>query len=149
MHSIGAGCFIAEIQQTSDITYRIYDFGRTGLDGKPRELHTELSKEAIDFSILKDYRTQYADLKNVENEVVSCGYFTTSIYDLTESVIVPVKSRDSFLRIICVSGSGRLQDSEGNDIQIKQGETVLVPACINTVKMLPSGSMKLLSCYVR
>ena len=85
VHSIGAGAFIAEIQQTSDITYRIYDFNRKDADGNTRELHTELAKGAIDYTVLPDYRTHYQKAQDREVELVSCPYFTTSLYDLTEA----------------------------------------------------------------
>ena len=85
VHSIGAGAFIAEIQQTSDITYRIYDFNRKDADGNTRELHTELAKGAIDYTVLPDYRTHYQKAQDREVELVSCPYFTTSLYDLTGS----------------------------------------------------------------
>lgn len=150
IHSIGTGCFIAEIQQTSDITYRIYDFGRVGLDGKPRELHTELSKAAIDYTVLDDYKTSYEDVKNAENEIVSCEYFTTSLYDLDKPVTAHVKTLDSFLIVICTGGNGSLSDSEGNEVTIRQGETVLIPACTESVTFTPSGNgMKLLTSYIR
>ena len=149
IHSIGTGCFIAEIQQTSDITYRIYDFGRVGLDGKPRELHTELSKAAIDYTVLEDYKTAYEDVKNAENEIVSCEYFTTSIYDLTEPAKAPVKANDSFLIVICVDGNGSLTDAEGNTVSLRQGETVLVPADTEEVTFTPEGGMKLITSYIR
>lgn len=145
IHSIGCGCFIAEIQQTSDITYRIYDFGRTGLDGKPRELHTELSKAAIDYTVLEDYKTAYNEVKNAENEIVSCEYFTTSLYDLTEPVTASVKEHDSFMIVICTGGNGQLTDSEGNTVTLRQGETVLIPAATESVTFTPSGSLKLLT----
>lgn len=149
IHSIGTGCFIAEIQQTSDITYRIYDFGRVGLDGKPRELHTELSKAAIDYTVLEDYKTAYEDVKNAENEIVSCEYFTTSLFDLDQPVSVPVKANDSFLIVICVGGNGTLTDSEGNIVTLRQGETVLVPACTESVTFTPSEGLKLITSYIR
>lgn len=149
IHSIGTGCFIAEIQQTSDITYRIYDFGRTGLDGKPRELHTEESKDAIDYSVLDDYKTHYSELKNVENEIVSCEYFTTSLLDLDKPLTLPVKERDSFLIVICTEGSGTLEDSEGNTVSLRQGETVLVPACTESVTFATSEGIRLLTSYIR
>ena len=140
IHSIGSGCFIAEIQQTSDITYRIYDFGRKGLDGKPRELHTELSKAAINYTVLPDYKTAYTEKQNEENEIVSCEYFTTSLYDLDKPVTKEVKSLDSFLIVICTEGKGSLTDSEGNTVSLRQGETVLVPACTGSVTFTPEGS---------
>lgn len=149
IHSIGTGCFIAEIQQTSDITYRIYDFGRVGLDGKPRELHTELSKAAIDYTVLEDYKTAYEDVKNAENEIVSCEYFTTSLFDLDQPVSVPVKANDSFLIVICVGGNGTLTDAEGNIVTLRQGETVLVPACTESVTFTPAEGLKLITSYIR
>ena len=149
IHSIGSGCFIAEIQQTSDITYRIYDFGRKGLDGKPRELHTELSKAAIDYTVLPDYKTAYTEKQNEENEIVSCEYFTTSLYALDKPVTKEVKSLDSFLIVICTEGKGSLTDSEGNTVSLRQGETVLVPACTGSVTFTPEGKLKLLTSYIR
>ena len=149
IHSIGSGCFIAEIQQTSDITYRIYDFGRKGLDGKPRELHTELSKAAINYTVLPDYKTAYTEKQNEENEIVSCEYFTTSLYDLDKPVTKEVKSLDSFLIVICTEGKGSLTDSEGNTVSLRQGETVLVPACTGSVTFTPDGNLKLLTSYIR
>ena len=149
IHSIGKGCFIAEIQQTSDITYRIYDFGRLGLDGKPRELHTELSKAAIDYTVLPDYKTQYQSIKNQENEIVSCKYFTTSLYELDKEVTKDMSGLDSFVIAICVEGCGSLTDSEGNTVSLSQGETVLVPACSRSFTLRPEGNMKVITSYIR
>ena len=149
IHSIGKGCFIAEIQQTSDITYRIYDFGRLGLDGKPRELHTELSKAAIDYTVLPDYKTQYQSIKNQENEIVSCKYFTTSLYELDKEVTKDMSGLDSFVIAICVEGCGSLTDSEGNTVSLSQGETVLVPACSRSFTLRPEGSIKVITSYIR
>lgn len=148
IHSIGKGCFIAEIQQTSDLTYRIYDFGRLGLDGKPRELHTELAKDAIDYSVSEDYRTSYESVMNVDTPLVECEYFKTHLLDLTEPMSVKVNSKDSFMVLICLEGKGELQDPEGNVIALKQGETVLIPACNDTVTFNPLGVLKLIICWV-
>lgn len=148
VHSIGKGCFIAEIQQTSDITYRIYDFGRLGLDGKPRELHTELAKDAIDYSVSEDYRTAYTPVQNEDTPLVECEYFKTHLLDLTEPLSVDVKSKDSFLIVICLEGKGKLIDSEGNVVSLTQGETVLVPASVDNVTFVPSAGLKLLACRV-
>ena len=149
IHSIGSGCFIAEIQQTSDITYRSYDFGRLGLDGKPRELHTELSKAAIDYTVLPDYKTPYQSIKDQENELVSCKYFTTSLYELDKEVTKDMSGLDSFVIAICVEGSGSLTDSEANAVSLRQGETVLIPACSRSFTLRPEGSMKVLTSYIR
>lgn len=150
IHSIGTGCFIAEIQQTSNITYRIYDFGRVGLDGKPRELHTELSKAAIDYSVLDDYKTHYTEKKNEENEVVSCEYFTTSLYDLSEPFTRDMSGLDSFMIVICTEGKGTLADNNGNSVDIKQGETVLLPASVKSFTLTPAeGNLKVITSYIK
>ena len=144
IHSIGKGCFITEIQQTSDLTYRIYDFGRLGLDGKPRELHTELAKDAIDYSVSEDYRTAYVPVLNEDTPLVECEYFKTHLLDLTEPLSVDVKPKDSFMIVICLEGQGELKDSEGNVVSLRQGETVLIPALTDNVVFLPQNKMKLL-----
>jgi len=163
IHAICGGCFIAEIQQTSDITYRIYDYGRLGLDGKPRQLHTELAKDAIDYKVYPEYRTPYTPVKDAENEVVSCKYFTTSIYDLDNPVTKNLEDTDSFLVVMCLSGHGTLTDAEpvydeqgrrgptkGHLIDLRQGETVLIPATSTGVTFTPAeGGMKVLTSYIR
>ena len=148
IHSIGKGCFIAEIQQTSDLTYRIYDFGRLGLDGKPRQLHTELAKDAIDYSVSEDYRTAYTHVLNEDTPLVECEYFKTHLLDLTDPLSVDVKSKDSFMIVICLEGQGELKDSEGNVVALKQSETVLVPASVGNVTLVPSVSMTLMTCWL-
>lgn len=150
IHSIGSGCFIAEIQQTSDITYRIYDFDRKGLDGKPRELHTELSKDAIDYTVLPDYRTSYEEKADEENILVDCGYFTTSLYSIGKPLAKDLSAIDSFLIVICTEGEGTLTDEDGNVTEIRRGETVLIPACTQKAVFTPAaGTMKFLTSYVK
>lgn len=150
IHSIGSGSFIAEIQQTSDITYRIYDFGRLGLDGKPRELHTELAKSAIDYTVYPDYKTSYAKVKDQENVLVDCSYFTTSLYDMEKPVTKDLTDLDSFLVVICIAGRGSLKDSDGNEVSLHQGETVLIPAECKGVTFTPAETgMQVLTSYVR
>ena len=163
IHAICGGCFIAEIQQTSDITYRIYDYGRLGLDGKPRQLHTELAKDAIDYKVYPEYRTPYTPVKDAENEVVSCKYFTTSIYDLDQAVTKNLEDTDSFLVVMCLSGHGSLTDAEpvydaegrrgptkGHIIDLRQGETVLIPATSTGITFKPAeGGMKVITSYIK
>ena len=150
IHSIGSGSFIAEIQQTSDITYRIYDFGRLGLDGKPRELHTELAKAAIDYTVYPDYKTSYEKETGKENVLVDCSYFTTSMYELDRPFTRDLKDMDSFLVVICIAGKGTLKDAEGNEVTMHQGETVLVPADCTEVTFTPEGGrMQFLTSYVK
>ncbi len=153
VHSIGAGSFIAEIQQTSDITYRIYDYGRLGLDGKPRELHTELAKEAIDYRVYPEYKTAYSAKKNEENEVVRCPFFTTSVLDLDKPFEKDLSDMDSFLVAICVGGNGKIVDCESStcgcseekvEVSFKQGETVLIPASSKRAVFIPDSPMKVI-----
>ena len=148
VHSIGAGAFIAEIQQTSDITYRIYDFDRKDAKGNARELHTDLAREAINFEVLDDYRTQYDVVENEPIELVACPYFTTSLYDMTEEITCDYSELDSFVIFVCVEGSCTLYDNEKNEVSFKAGETVLMPASIQEVTIVPNGKVKLLETYV-
>ena len=148
IHAICGGCFIAEIQQTSNINYRIYDYGRLGLDGKPREVHTELAKDAIDYTVYPTYRTDYTPAKDEEVEVVSCQYFTTSIYDLTLPYAKDLSQIDSFLVVMCLTGSGTIE-VDGEEVPVHQGETVLIPAAADDICFVPDGSMKVLTSYIR
>lgn len=148
VHSIGAGSFIAEIQQTSDITYRIYDFNRKGADGKPRELHTELAKGAIDYTVLPDYRTHYKAEKNELTELISCPYFTTSLCELDEEKTFDFALLDSFVVFICVEGRGTVEDNEGHKLEVHQGETLLLPATTRSLRVKPEGKLKFLTSWI-
>ncbi|WP_300728641.1 type I phosphomannose isomerase catalytic subunit [uncultured Bacteroides sp.] len=148
IHSIGAGCFIAEIQQTSNITYRIYDFNRKDKNGNTRELHTELSKDAIDYTVEKDYRTQYTPKKDEPVELVSCPYFTTSVYDLTERMDMDYSELDSFVIFIGMEGSCKITDDAGNEVTLAAGESILFPATTQGLTVIPEGHTKFLETYV-
>lgn len=149
IHAIGAGSFVAEIQQTSDLTYRIYDYGRLGLDGKPRDLHIEQAKEAIDYTVHDDYKTQYVHQKNVETPLVSCKYFNTTLLDIDKTCFKDLSGLDSFLVVMCVGGKGTLIDSEPNGldyaVSLRQGETVLIPATSTGISLRPDGQMTCLT----
>ena len=138
VHSIGAGSFIAEIQQTSDLTYRIYDFDRRDANGKSRELHVEQAKEAINYEVLDDYRTKYEAEKNEPVELVACPYFTTTVYDMDESISCDYSELDSFVIFICVEGKCQIKDNEGNEIELGEGEPVLLPATTQNSPIFPS-----------
>lgn len=149
VHAIGGGCFIAEIQQTSNVTYRIYDYDRTDASGNKRELHTELAKDAIDFSVKENYQTDYIEKINEPNEIVSCEYFTTNLLDIDQPLKREYDNFDSFVIYICMQGSCSLTDNKGNEISIRQGESVLIPADTKSVKIVPSEASKLLETYVK
>ena len=145
IHAIGAGCFVAEIQQTSDVTYRIYDFKRKDKNGNYRELHTQLAAESIDYTVLDNYRTEYEPLKNEGVQVATCPYFTTAVYDLTEPMTLDYSELDSFVILIAVKGEGRLI-CNGEEMPFQMGDTVLLPATTNEVRV--EGEVKFLETYV-
>ncbi len=148
VHAIGAGCFIAEIQQTSNITYRIYDYDRTDAAGNKRELHTELAKDAIDYRLEKDYRTAYTPVADQPVHLVECEYFETNLLDLTQPISRDWSELDSFVIYICMEGKVTLRDAQGNEVSLHQGQSVLVPAENPSLTLTPEGSVKLLETYI-
>ena len=145
IHAIGAGCFVAEIQQTSDVTYRIFDFNRRDKEGNLRQLHTHEAAEAIDYTVFPDYRTSYGQQKDTPQQVVKCPYFTTAVYDLTESMTLDYSELDSFVILIGVGGEGTLT-ADGETTTLRAGETVLLPA--TTKEAVVEGTVKFLETYV-
>lgn len=148
VHAIGAGCFVAEIQQTSNITYRIYDFDRTDAQGNKRELHTELAKDAIDYTLHADYRTQYEDKPNTANPIVSCQYFETNLLHIDRPLARNYESLDSFVIYIVMEGALSIKDNQGSTLELKQGQSVLLPAQTQQVELSPSLSCKLLETFI-
>ncbi len=146
IHSIGQGCFLAEIQQTSDVTYRIYDFKRMDENGNYRELHTKEASECIDFSGENGSQIDYTPKKNEGVLLVSCPFFNTAVYDLDEPMTLDYSELDSFVIFIGIKGDGLFRDNEGNETILKAGETILVPATIKTFHV--SGAIKFLETYV-
>lgn len=146
IHAIGTGCFLAEIQQTSDVTYRIYDFKRKDKDGNYRQLHTKEASECIDYHVENDYRTEYVPAKNQGVDLVSCPYFSTAVYDLDEPMTLDYSELDSFVILIGMKGTGTMTDNEGNTLTLNAGETILVPASTQTLKI--EGTIKFLETYV-
>ena len=147
VHAIGAGCFIAEIQQTSDITYRIYDYNRKDAQGNSRQLHTELAKDAIDFNLYDTYQTEYAKQLNKPVELVTCPYFTTNLLELNEFTKRDYSQKDSFVIYMCLEGSLNLVDNKGNSLFIERGESLLIPAETNYVEISPNNHCKLLEVF--
>lgn len=148
VHAIGAGCFVAEIQQTSNITYRIYDYDRTDAQGNKRELHTELAKDAIDYTLHDDYRTAYEHKPNEANPIVSCQYFETNLLELDRPLERDWSALDSFVIYIVMSGKLTLTDDTGYKLELHQGQSVLVPAEATGVKLEPHGGCKLMETYI-
>ena len=146
IHAIGTGCFLAEIQQTSDVTYRIYDFKRKDKDGNYRLLHTKEAAECIDYTVQADYRQHYTPMKNEGVGMVKCPYFTTAVYDLDEPMTLDYSELDSFVILIGLKGKAKITDNEGNEITLQGGESIVVPASTQTLKV--EGTLKFLETYV-
>lgn len=127
IHAIGAGVLIAEIQQTSDQTYRVYDYNRKDAQGNLRELHTELSIDAISYVKQDDFKVGYGQEENVSNPMVNCPYFKTNFISLNKNIQLDVSDQDSFTIYMCIDGEVTIENGFGS-ISIKKGETVLVPA---------------------
>jgi mannose-6-phosphate isomerase len=145
IHAIGAGCYLAEIQQTSDVTYRIYDYKRRDKDGNLRQLHTQEAAESINYTVLPDYRQHYTPQKNEGQLLVECPYFNTAVYDLTEPMTIDYSELDSFVILIGLKGEGLLSvDSE--EVPFRAGETLLIPATAREVRA--EGTIKFLETYV-
>ena len=145
VHAIGAGVLLAEIQQTSDITYRVYDWDRVDTEGNPRELHNDLALDAINFNMPENYKLKYHKKDNVSNKMVTCSYFTTNYLKVTKR-LSKINDHDSFVIYICVDGEASIETG-GYSEKIKKGETVLLPAAIKNYS-INTNSAKLLEIYV-
>lgn len=149
VHSIGGGTFLIEIQQTSDVTYRIYDFDRRDKDGNLRELHTELAAEAINFNVEDDYRTHYTHEENNPVSLVDCSAFKTKLYDLTRPYTASYSDIDSFVIYVAYAGGGTLTDNYGNTAKLHKGESVLIPAETGSIGIEPGeGGLKFLETHL-
>jgi Phosphomannose isomerase len=162
IHAICGGCYLAEIQETSDITYRIYDYNRPGLDGKPRQLHTEQAKDAIDFKVYDDYKTHYERRAGEPVQIVKCEQFTTTLFELNEPYEGPVPGMmemqsvrgigghhcgvagsGRWCTVICAGGAGTV-----NGAAVQEGEAVLLTPAETELRLVPSApSLRLLVSY--
>ncbi len=148
IHAIGKGALIAEIQQTSDITYRVYDWGRKDKSGNSRELHTELALDALDFNAEKNFKLDYDKTINTVNTLATTTYFQTNFIHITENQILRDYSiQDSFKVLMCVEGSGQIETGSFTE-KISLGETILLPASISELGISSEAEIKLLEIYV-
>lgn len=145
IHAIGAGVLLAEIQQTSDITYRVYDWDRVDSEGNERELHNDIVLEAFDFDMPDNFRVDYTKDSDTATELVSCPYFTTNILKVHETILKE-NTHDSFMIYMCVEGTAQIE-VDGNQTEISMGETVLIPACMQRFS-ISAKHAKLLEVYV-
>jgi mannose-6-phosphate isomerase len=148
VHAIGAGVLLAEIQQTSDITYRIYDWDRPNPDGTFRDLHTEEAIDAIDYSAQNSYKTVYSKEQNKASEIVSCPYFTTNVLPINGEVFINHEEKDSFVIYMCVAGN--IEFKYQNQIEkLQMGETILIPNCIKNIVVSSEEKSELLEVYIK
>ena len=143
VHAIGAGLLVAEIQQTSDITYRLYDFDRVDSEGNKRELHVDLALEAINYNKVETQK-KYNEVENVSNEMVNCPYFTTNYLKLSGELNVS-KSATSFTVYMCTEGEFQLEYNQ-EQYHYSKGDTVLIPAAMTDFNLL--GKATLLEIYI-
>lgn len=139
IHAIGAGVLLAEIQQTSDVTYRVFDFNRRDKNGDLRELHTEMALDAIDYAQKNDFKVAYPTEGNKVNTMVNCPYFKTNYINLTEDMKQDVSNRDSFTIYMCVDGNVTISNGVG-EASIKKGETILIPANSTLISLQTTGT---------
>ena len=148
VHAIGKDILLAEIQQTSDVTYRIYDWDRTDDSGKPREMHTELALDAIDYSLHNTYKTQYQKPSNATAELIKCPYFTTSLVCFDRPVEKDYQVLDSFVIYICTSGACSIRWGTDESLNIRKGDTVLIPAVLEEIQLAPTEATELLEVFI-
>ena len=148
VHAIGAGILLAEIQQTSDITYRIYDWDRVDASGKPRELHNDLALDAIDYKYYDDVKTAYTDKDNTPVKIAQCQYFTTNKIVFTKMLERDYIEIDSFVIYVCCDGAFDIVYNDNEKIEVGKGQTVLLPAIFKNVKLIPKLSAEILEVYI-
>ena len=138
VHAICGGIMLAEVQQSSDVTYRIYDYNRPGMDGKPRELHTELAAKALDYHVEKNYRTEYADTDNRAVQIIDTPYFDVRVMELSQTFHRNLIKYDSFVISMCLQGDCTLRvRSTGEEILLREGHSTLIPAAIADYDVTP------------
>ena len=148
VHAIGKGVLLAEIQQSSDVTYRIYDYDRKDASGNTRELHTDQALDAIDFKAYPEYKTHYDQKLNQTTEIVQSPYFNTNLMHLDSAFSKDYEALDSFVIHTCVKGSYTVMYGEGERISVKQGEAILLPAAMGKITMIPEKKVKILESFM-
>lgn len=138
VHAIGSGIVLAEVQQSSDVTYRIFDYNRPGIDGKPRQLHTELAAKALDYHVEREYRTEYVEMSNRATQIIDSPYFDVRITEMTKPFHRDLTKYDSFIISMCIEGDCRIAvRSTGQEIQLGEGNSTLIPAAIADYDVVP------------
>jgi len=148
VHAIGSGVLLAEIQQTSDATLRIYDYDRVDEHGRPRDLHIDMALDAIDYNYYSEYKTKYSKKPNGSSKLGECRYFTVNCLEFNQVLEKNYYDIDSFIIYVCTSGSCYIDAEKCDRVSLKMGETVLIPACLHNVKLIPDKEAKILEAYI-
>ena len=150
VHAICGGILLAEVQQTSDVTYRIFDYNRPGLDGNPRELHTELAAQALDYHVESNYRTDYNESSNKAVQIIDSPYFSVRVIEISKPFHRDLKKYDSFIITMCIEGDCKIRvRNTGDEIELNKGNSTLIPAAIADYDVLPQkGTTRILDAYI-
>lgn len=153
VHAICGGILLAEVQQSSDVTYRIFDYNRPGIDGKPRELHTELAAKALDFEVIDEYRTIYEDDAHRANHCIDSPYFNVRVVDVEAPFHRNLLKYDSFIITMCLEGDCMIKmrsaSSSEKEIVLREGHSCLIPAAIADYDVIPlNGRALLLDAFI-
>lgn len=147
VHAIGAGVMLAEIQQSSDVTYRISDWNRLDAEGNTRELHTKLAEDVIDFEVYENYKTQAIKKNDIKSELVSSKYFTTNLLKISENTELNYTDKDSFVIYVVVEGNANLIYNN-TECSVKKGESILIPASVNNISIKNVNNLELLEVHI-
>ena len=150
VHAICGGILLAEVQQSSDVTYRIFDYNRPGMDGKPRKLHTELAAQALDYHVVDNYRTEYEDSSNRAVQIIDSPYFSVRVMEVSKPFHRDLKKYDSFIITMCIEGNCKIRvRSTGKEVLLKQGNSTLIPAAIADYDVIPQQrTTRILDAYI-
>lgn len=147
VHAICGECLIIEIQQTSDVTYRIYDYNRRDQNGMLRELHTDLAREAINFDDTEGESETYVQRKNIPVNVIKSPYFCTNLLNADSELMRDYSERDTFVILICIEGEAEISCG-AKSVRLKPGNSVLVPASSPGVIIEPDNNVSLIETYI-
>jgi mannose-6-phosphate isomerase len=141
---------LAEGQQSSDVTYRIFDYNRPGMDGKPRELHTELAAKALDYHVEQNYRTEYLETGNRAVQIIDSPYFDVRVMEINAPFHRNLLKYDSFVISMCIEGDCKIQmRSTGAEILLREGHSTLIPAAIADYDVIPlQGKTRVLDAFI-
>ena len=150
VHAICGGIMLAEVQQSSDVTYRFFDYNRPGMDGKPCELHTELAAQALDYHVEENYRTEYNESSNKAIQIIDTPFFDVRVMEINKLFHRDLRKYDSFTISMCIEGDCKIcVRSTGEEVLLKEGHSTLIPAAIADYDVLPKkGVTRLLDAFI-